>query len=60
MSLKPLLHPACNGAQVAVDLAGVLAEDQADNGLACNVDVLEAAEDVDLLVCEDDWLLVRI
>ena len=59
LSLKPLLHPASNSPQVAVYFAGVLSEDQTDNGLACNVDVLEAAEDVDLLVCENDWCLLE-
>jgi hypothetical protein len=32
-----------------------LAQDQADDGFACDVDVLETTEDVDLLVRQDDW-----
>jgi hypothetical protein len=57
--LKPLLHPACNRPQVAVHFAGVLSKDQADNGLTGNVDVLEAAENMDFLVCEHDCCLLE-
>jgi hypothetical protein len=46
--LKPLLHASRDGPQVAVHLAGVLAQDQADNGFPCHMDVLEPSEDVDL------------
>ena len=39
--LEPLLHPRGDRAQVVVDLAGRLAQDQADDGLAGHVYVLE-------------------
>ena len=54
IDLKPLLHASCNGPQVAVDLAGILAQDQAHNRLSCNVYVLEPAQDVNLGVGQDD------
>lgn len=57
---KPLLHARRHCPQVVVHLPGRLAEDQAHDRLARNVDVLEAAEDVDLGVCEDDARLAGI
>lgn len=56
--LKPLLHPTGNGPQIAIHFAGVLSKNQADNGLTSNVDVLEAAKDVNFLVREYNcfWL----
>jgi hypothetical protein len=54
LRLKPLLHAPSNRPQVTVHLTRLLSQDQADDALAGDVDVLETAEDVDLLVCEDD------
>lgn len=51
---KSLLHPASHRPEVAVHLTRVLAQDQADDALSRNCDVLEAAQDVDLLVCQYD------
>jgi hypothetical protein len=48
MPLEPLLHTSSDSSEVAVHLAGVLAQDQADNGLPCHMDVLETSQDVDL------------
>jgi hypothetical protein len=48
MPLEPLLHTSSNGSQIAVHLAGVLAQDQADNGFSRHMDVLETSQDVDL------------
>jgi hypothetical protein len=48
LSSEPLLHAPSHRPQVAVHLARVLPQDQADNSLSCDCNVLEAAEDVDL------------
>jgi hypothetical protein len=58
--LEALLHPPRNRAQVSIDLARVLAQNQRHDALARNVDVLEAAEDVDLLVGQDDAGAARV
>jgi len=54
LPLEPLLHSSCNRTQVAVHLARVLSQNQADNGLAGDVNILEAAKNVNLLVCQHD------
>jgi len=53
--LESLLHPPCgHRPQAAVHLGGGLSKNQADNGLACNVDGLKFAEDVNLGIGEDN------
>jgi len=54
LPLEPLLHSSRNRSQVTVDLARVLSQNQADNGLAGDVDILEPTENVNLLVCQND------
>jgi hypothetical protein len=51
-SSEPFLHATSNRPQVTVHFTRLLSQNQADDALACNVNVLETAEDVDLLVCE--------
>lgn len=46
--LEPLLHPRGHGPQVVVHLAGLLAQDEVAHRGAGDLDVLVAAQDVDL------------
>lgn len=59
-ALEPLLHASSHRPQVAVHLARVLAQDQADNALPRDCDVLEATQDVNLLVCQYDACPARV
>jgi hypothetical protein len=52
--LEPLLHASSDRPQVAIHLARLLTQDQADDTLTRNVDVLETAENMNLLICQDD------
>ena len=44
---SPLAHARADCAQTGVHLAGRRAEDERDDGVPCDFDVLEGAEDVD-------------
>lgn len=52
--LESLLLPRGNDPKVVVHLAGLVSENEGDNGLAGHADVLEGAEDMDAGAGEDD------
>lgn len=58
--LESLLHPAGDLSQIAIHLAWRATQDKADNSLLGDVDVLKAAQDMDLAIGQHHARLTRV